>query len=171
LLTFYRIAAQCDEMHPVCRNCQKSKRECLGYDPIFKAQPGPAAIQPAPTSGQMNVPATTSGQNSGYPQTAGYPQSHPGSYVGALSTQASSPSSSAEPYDYASAIDPALEAAAPQPQGTAPPVGFDGTQGFRPDVKREVGGAGSPFSSSAVSDGQNQRGGFPPSNLANAAQS
>ena len=27
---------QCDEAHPSCRNCSKSRRECLGYDPIFK---------------------------------------------------------------------------------------------------------------------------------------
>lgn len=25
---------QCDEAQPACRNCAKSKRECLGYDPI-----------------------------------------------------------------------------------------------------------------------------------------
>lgn len=42
--------AQCDETHPACNNCHKSKRECLGYDPIFKRQPGPAPIQPAPSS-------------------------------------------------------------------------------------------------------------------------
>ncbi|TGJ80665.1 hypothetical protein E0Z10_g8103 [Xylaria hypoxylon] len=29
---------KCDELHPTCKNCQKSKRECLGYDPIFKNQ-------------------------------------------------------------------------------------------------------------------------------------
>jgi hypothetical protein len=28
---------QCDELHPVCRNCQKSKRSCAGYDPGVKA--------------------------------------------------------------------------------------------------------------------------------------
>ncbi len=29
---------KCDEEQPSCRNCSKSKRECLGYDPIFKSQ-------------------------------------------------------------------------------------------------------------------------------------
>ncbi|KAJ5505722.1 hypothetical protein N7453_004679 [Penicillium expansum] len=39
----------CDEAHPVCRNCVKSKRECLGYDPVFRTQAStPSAIQPAP---------------------------------------------------------------------------------------------------------------------------
>ncbi|CAI4212128.1 unnamed protein product [Parascedosporium putredinis] len=31
---------RCDETHPTCNNCRKSKRECLGYDPIFKQQQG-----------------------------------------------------------------------------------------------------------------------------------
>lgn len=31
---------QCDETHPACNNCKKSKRDCLGYDPIFRQQPG-----------------------------------------------------------------------------------------------------------------------------------
>lgn len=49
-LTCRKRRIKCDEQHPACRNCQKSKRECLGYDPIFKPQPGPSPIQPAPTS-------------------------------------------------------------------------------------------------------------------------
>ena len=32
-----------------CCNCQKSKRECLGYDPLFNAQLGPADIRLAPS--------------------------------------------------------------------------------------------------------------------------
>lgn len=31
----------------MCRNCVKSKRECLGYDPGFRPQPGPSDIRPA----------------------------------------------------------------------------------------------------------------------------
>lgn len=42
---------QCDETHPTCNNCKKSKRECLGYDPIFKQQQTPSALQPAPSGG------------------------------------------------------------------------------------------------------------------------
>ncbi|OAQ84247.1 C6 finger domain-containingprotein [Purpureocillium lilacinum] len=45
---------KCDETHPTCNNCKKSKRECLGYDPIFRQQAGGAPpnshIQPAPVS-------------------------------------------------------------------------------------------------------------------------
>ncbi|KAI0145544.1 hypothetical protein GGR57DRAFT_517040 [Xylariaceae sp. FL1272] len=37
-LTCRRRRIKCDEQHPTCKNCQKSKRECLGYDPVFKNQ-------------------------------------------------------------------------------------------------------------------------------------
>ncbi|KAL1964704.1 hypothetical protein VTN77DRAFT_6730 [Rasamsonia byssochlamydoides] len=47
-LTCRKRRIKCDEGHPVCRNCVKSKRECLGYDPVFRPQPAPSAIQPAP---------------------------------------------------------------------------------------------------------------------------
>ncbi|CZT16634.1 uncharacterized protein RCC_02469 [Ramularia collo-cygni] len=48
-LTCRKRRIKCDEGHPTCRNCQKSKRECLGYDPIFKQTPiQPANIQPLP---------------------------------------------------------------------------------------------------------------------------
>lgn len=50
---------QCDEQHPVCKNCIKSKRQCLGYDPIFKQQSGQAQIQPSQSS--------SPGQNSATP--------------------------------------------------------------------------------------------------------
>ncbi|KAI4592263.1 hypothetical protein KJ359_011322 [Pestalotiopsis sp. 9143b] len=43
---------KCDEQHPVCKNCQKSKRECLGYDPIFKQQ---TSIQPASASNNITA--------------------------------------------------------------------------------------------------------------------
>ncbi|KAL1860310.1 hypothetical protein VTK73DRAFT_7416 [Phialemonium thermophilum] len=49
-LTCRKRRIKCDETHPTCNNCKKSKRECLGYDPIFKQQQGPPAIQPAPNS-------------------------------------------------------------------------------------------------------------------------
>ncbi|KAI1260551.1 hypothetical protein F5Y18DRAFT_420023 [Xylariaceae sp. FL1019] len=38
-LTCRRRRIKCDEQHPTCKNCQKSKRECQGYDPVFKNQP------------------------------------------------------------------------------------------------------------------------------------
>lgn len=66
---------QCDEAHPTCNNCKKSKRECLGYDPIFKPQPTPQShpppvrIQPAPSPTTNNhTPSVTSAHAS--PSTA-----------------------------------------------------------------------------------------------------
>ncbi|KAI9674745.1 MAG: hypothetical protein M1817_001649 [Caeruleum heppii] len=156
-LTCRKRRIKCDEAHPTCRNCQKSKRDCLGYDPIFKAQPGPAAIQPAPHS------ASPTGQNSSGPYAPllqNYGQSVSGSFAPALSATASSPASSVEPYDYSAAIDPALEAAAPNSMAM-PPNAYDGTAGFRPDLKRGLGESASPYSS-AASDTQNLRGGATP---------
>ncbi|KAJ5324544.1 transcriptional regulator family: Fungal Specific TF [Penicillium atrosanguineum] len=48
-LTCRKRRIKCDEGHPVCRNCVKSKRECLGYDPVFRPQAStPSAIAPNP---------------------------------------------------------------------------------------------------------------------------
>ena len=83
----------------------------MGYDPIFKSQPGPPAIQPAPTTAPSMQPASAT--SSPYPpppqgyMTAAAAQP----YAPTLSTSASSPASSAEPFDYGTAIDPALEGA------------------------------------------------------------
>ncbi|PNY23352.1 Uncharacterized protein TCAP_06687 [Tolypocladium capitatum] len=53
-LTCRKRRIKCDETHPTCNNCKKSKRECLGYDPIFRTQagvsPANSHIQPAPAS-------------------------------------------------------------------------------------------------------------------------
>ncbi|KAA8908435.1 hypothetical protein TRICI_004773, partial [Trichomonascus ciferrii] len=35
-LTCRKRRIKCDEKHPTCSNCDKSKRICLGYDPIFR---------------------------------------------------------------------------------------------------------------------------------------
>ncbi|CAM1506676.1 Fc.00g063170.m01.CDS01 [Cosmosporella sp. VM-42] len=56
----HRGPKKCDETHPTCNNCKKSKRECLGYDPIFRQQPGgqpTTNIQPAPST-QLTPPST-----------------------------------------------------------------------------------------------------------------
>ncbi|KAI9891175.1 MAG: hypothetical protein M1814_003018 [Vezdaea aestivalis] len=102
-LTCRKRRIKCDEGHPHCRNCQKSKRDCLGYDPMFNRSSqtsGPTAIQPAP---DPNSP------NSHYPsRTSSY---GPAGFNPALSAGNSSPGSSVEPYDYTSAIDPALAGA------------------------------------------------------------
>lgn len=116
-LTCRKRRIKCDEQHPACRNCQKSKRECLGYDPIFKQQPGPAAIQPAPSSAPPQAPlAATANPYGNQPQMlqSGYGASvtNMGYVEPALSAGVSSPGSATQQFDYASAIDPALEAAA-----------------------------------------------------------
>ncbi|KAL2067064.1 hypothetical protein VTL71DRAFT_1488 [Oculimacula yallundae] len=124
-LTCRKRRIKCDEQHPACRNCQKSKRECLGYDPIFKQQPGPAAIQPAPSSapslGGMLVPSNPYGQQ---PQMHGVYGAPPAnmSYDPALSAGISTPGSGHPQYDYTNAIDPALAdvAAAPPMNMSAP---------------------------------------------------
>jgi hypothetical protein len=111
------ITLQCDEAHPMCRNCQKSKRECLGYDPIFKQQPGPAQIQPAPNSAPAPH-STTPAATPAAPSSATYSQSPvPQGYAPASSSgyaPAASATSGAHPSENFNAIDPAL--AAPQGQ-------------------------------------------------------
>ncbi|KAI1867847.1 uncharacterized protein JN550_006654 [Neoarthrinium moseri] len=79
----------CDEQHPICKNCQKSKRECLGYDPIFKQQQQqhhPASIQPAP-----NHPAPASVPSNGPappPPPPPHPPPHPHPHPPAASASA-----------------------------------------------------------------------------------
>ncbi|KAI9791780.1 MAG: hypothetical protein M1833_001339 [Piccolia ochrophora] len=158
-LTCRKRRIKCDEAHPTCRNCQKSKRECLGYDPIFKSQPAPAAIQPAPSGAPGSNPSqgpNSSTSASFPPLPSGFAAPVSAGFAPALSAEASSPGSSVEPYEYSSAIDPALEAAG-SAQMTMSSSTFEGTQGFRQDLKRGIDSA-SPYSS-AASDAQNPRGG------------
>ncbi|RDL42292.1 uncharacterized protein BP5553_02271 [Venustampulla echinocandica] len=153
----------CDEAHPACRNCQKSKRECLGYDPIFKQQPGPTAIQPAPSSAPAQGGSTATANPYGHqpqmmPAGYGVPVSSM-NYEPSLSAGVSSPGSASQQFDYSSAIDPALEAAAPPTTvgGNAYHQTTSGMPIFRDDIKRDVQSA-SPFSS-AASDTPHLRGG------------
>ncbi|RYP60076.1 hypothetical protein DL769_008290 [Monosporascus sp. CRB-8-3] len=60
----YKVAG-CDETHPICKNCQKSKRECLGYDPIFKQQQHPTNIQPAPNHTSASPVSSTPALSNG----------------------------------------------------------------------------------------------------------
>lgn len=55
-----RALQQCDELKPGCRNCEKSKRECLGYDLTSKPLTGQTPIQPAPSDTQPSVTPTLS---------------------------------------------------------------------------------------------------------------
>ncbi|KAJ6017395.1 transcriptional regulator family: Fungal Specific TF [Penicillium sp. IBT 35674x] len=75
-LTCRKRRIKCDEGHPVCRNCVKSKRECLGYDPVFRpTASAPSAIQPAP-----NPPPSLVVNPQGPPVAAAplYPSAPPG---------------------------------------------------------------------------------------------
>lgn len=116
-LTCRKRRIKCDEAMPACRNCQKSKRECAGYDPIFKQQQGPAAIQPAPSSApQQGGTAATANPYGNQPHMlGGYGGVSNMGYDPALSASHSSPAS--QQFDYASAIDPALEASGPPATG------------------------------------------------------
>ncbi|KAM0159580.1 hypothetical protein ACHAQE_005032 [Botrytis cinerea] len=160
-LTCRKRRIKCDEQHPACRNCQKSKRECLGYDPIFKQQPGPAAIQPAPSSApSQSSSIATANPYGNQPQMlqSGYGVPASMAYDPALTAP-----SAGQHYDYSSAIDPNLEAAAPIPIVStfhnAPP----GMPNFRLHQKNMPSAIPYPFQ---VSDAIHLRGGadspFPP---------
>lgn len=109
--TLTTTCLQCDEAHPICRNCQKSKRECMGYDPIFKQQAGPAQIQPAPNSTPVphsSTPASAPAQSasstySQSPVPQGYAPASSAGYAPAAATTGSSH----QPEGF-NAIDPAL---------------------------------------------------------------
>ncbi|KAI0206514.1 hypothetical protein F4808DRAFT_447752 [Astrocystis sublimbata] len=54
-LTCRKRRIKCDELHPTCKNCQKSKRECLGYDPIFKNNQQPQQQSPQQSPHQTHL--------------------------------------------------------------------------------------------------------------------
>ncbi|RKF54941.1 putative protein/C6 finger domain protein [Golovinomyces cichoracearum] len=111
-LTCRKRRIKCDEQHPACRNCQKSKRECLGYDPIFKQQPGPTAIQPAPSStpsvGSILVSSNPYGSQP-HILSGGYGATN----MACDPALPAGPLASGQGFDYTSAIDPALEGTGP----------------------------------------------------------
>lgn len=88
---------KCDEGHPACRNCQKSKRECLGYDPIFKPPPGPPPLQPA----SQQYPSMSHTPPASYPPPP--PQGYSPAAYGAPVIEGEPPASTVD-----NAIDPAL---------------------------------------------------------------
>ncbi|CAG8957545.1 hypothetical protein HYFRA_00010411 [Hymenoscyphus fraxineus] len=129
-LTCRKRRIKCDEQHPTCRNCQKSKRECQGYDPIFKQQQNnPAPLQPAPSSAPGQPGNSSSANPYGHqPQMSGYGMPSNMAYEQSPSAGVSSPGSANQGYEYASAIDPALQAAS---STTAGPGGYVSTQAKR----------------------------------------
>lgn len=103
---------QCDEGHPVCRNCVKSKRECLGYDPVFRPSAStPSAIQPAP-----NPPPSLVVNPQGPPPSSSapaYPSAPPGympasSQPFAPSLPSESPSASTDQPEHRASLEPSL---------------------------------------------------------------
>jgi len=74
-MTCRKRRIKCDEAHPSCNNCKKSKRECLGYDPVFREQSIPGHSNPASNSKSSPAPSSPSSRG---PET---PSSHPDSYV------------------------------------------------------------------------------------------
>ncbi|EHL01239.1 hypothetical protein M7I_2782 [Glarea lozoyensis 74030] len=145
--------------HPACRNCQKSKRECMGYDPIFKQQPGTAAIQIAPSSAsaQSGLAATANPYQTQPQMSYGMPPATTMGYENSLSAGVSSPGSANQnQFDQNSYIDPALEAAGPASVG-----GYQSSSGMpqllHDTLRREMHSA-SPYSSNA-SDTPHLRGG------------
>lgn len=128
---------QCDEAHPTCNNCKKSKRDCLGYDPIFKQQ-GPTAIQPAPNTQPPSVPPTTlaSTPNVPYqPQPPVVPSSYPAPaplpsnvYPAATAASVASVASSASATSASVPLVPSVSSTTtPQSAKTEPGAGFDYT--------------------------------------------
>jgi hypothetical protein len=141
---------QCDEAHPTCRNCQKSKRECLGYDPIFKQQPGPPQIQPAPNSTphQASLPASSPPISAPYTQVPqGYAPAVTAGYVPPVSSSQTNHTGNAnfDNNSIGSAIDPALAGQDPAMHGGQPP--YNSAHALNP-MLRGVGSA-SPYSSAA----------------------
>lgn len=136
---------QCDEAHPTCRNCQKSKRECLGYDPIFKPTISPAQIQPAPSVASQSapVPATAAPPTTAYsniPQ--GYAPAASAGYAPGIAAGIPPPALSTDSgYEY-SAIDPAL--AGTDSNGMAIPPPYNSSHSLGQDLKGSLGTA-SPY--------------------------
>ncbi|CAG8151467.1 unnamed protein product [Penicillium salamii] len=136
-LTCRKRRIKCDEAHPVCRNCVKSKRECLGYDPVFRTQAStPSAIQPAPNPPPSLVvnpqgPSTTTTTAPSYPSAPpGYMPASSQPFAPSLHSE--SPTASVEQHAHRASIDPSLSASsqpthtemqnttAPRPQGSEP---------------------------------------------------
>ncbi|EGY16652.1 negative acting factor [Verticillium dahliae VdLs.17] len=112
---------KCDEAQPTCNNCKKSKRDCAGYDPIFKQQPGPSNIQPALNSHHQS-PVSTPTVPSSLPPAPLQPSNPYGSQPSVLPSSYGPPPSASTHFDsalnspasakadgYGTAIDPALQ--------------------------------------------------------------
>ncbi|KAJ5089456.1 hypothetical protein N7532_008140 [Penicillium argentinense] len=137
-LTCRKRRIKCDEGHPVCRNCVKSKRECLGYDPVFRPQAStPSAIQPAPNPPPSLV---VNPQGPPAPSTPSYPSAPPGympasSQPFAPSLHSESPSTSTDQPDHGASIDSSLPPSNPPNPPNMQNSNDHGPQGSEPTYK------------------------------------
>lgn len=136
---------KCDEGQPSCRNCSKSKRECLGYDPIFQAQRSVPTLQPlSPHSsppGSTAYPALLSPSTYLGPTSPSTTQSYttgsrtsslgPMEYTGSSSGERGIPPTSA-PRDRSSDIHIQGSNAETSPQSVPPISQFFMRRGKRP---------------------------------------
>jgi hypothetical protein len=87
----------------------------MGYDPIFKQQPGPAPIQPAPTSAtttpsQKSAPSSATLPSNAYQPSPSYPGTG-GTFIAAGGNLIPSGNQSHGvdgPFEYGPSLDPAL---------------------------------------------------------------
>lgn len=119
----------------------------MGYDPIFKQQPGPAQIQPAPSA----APPVTSTPATAAPPPTQATYSHiPQGYAPAAPNYAPVPGHSTSPpapgpdpsYELTAAIDPALAGGEPAAPMSIPPVAYDPST--RVYVRKEDRGSSTP---------------------------
>ncbi|KAJ5221745.1 uncharacterized protein N7469_010632 [Penicillium citrinum] len=137
-LTCRKRRIKCDEGHPVCRNCVKSKRECLGYDPVFRPQAStPSAIQPAPNPPPSLV---VNPQGPPAPPLPSYPSAPPGympasSQPFAPSLHSESPSTSTEQPDHGASLESSLPPGNPPTQINMQNSNDNGHQAPEPSYK------------------------------------
>ena len=84
----------------------------MGYDPIFKQQPGPAPIQPAPTSATTTPSQKSAASSATLASNAYQPSpSYPGTgatFIAAGGNLIPSGNQSDAPFEYGPSLDPAL---------------------------------------------------------------
>ncbi|KAM0353589.1 hypothetical protein ACHAPU_001601 [Fusarium lateritium] len=165
---------KCDETHPTCNNCKKSKRECMGYDPIFRQQAGGQSssnIQPAPS--QRTPPTVPSSVPSIVPSSiasssnltarptnsyGSQPSMLPSSYGAVHATTASpNPSITSLSYDssFSNVASPPVKS---EPTYEYPPAIDPALQGFSSASHAESSRA---VDQRHLADNQNLRGGAP----------
>ncbi|CAH0016226.1 unnamed protein product [Clonostachys rhizophaga] len=128
----HRAPKKCDEGHPTCNNCKKSRRDCLGYDPIFRQQTVNLGNSYSPASSSATTVSTPHSQVASPPEHSrilppptsrhqGAPHSHIGS-----NSYGAQPTASLSSYSSASSNGPL-----PPPTSSSPY--------HNPNVKSEPG--------------------------------